>query len=251
MKYGMWTFLVGLLAFAIFTLIDIPFWLVMVTIIPFLIIGLIYGSFLYRFRESLKMETIPNSGYKKRTDALDRESIRIEALGFRKIDQFYLKTIPDSVTYVFKHEREPICFCIYHFGKKFACDYVTRYRNGFFLTTSDAIDSGMTPRPSKALLQIFPDQTYEKLLNEHRAAHAYINRNSINIFDIPETEFRFYFMKCLHEQSEYIRKYPFWPILLLIRTLIQYGRKFCRTVPDQYPSGFADLLLESARPAQH
>lgn len=246
MKNWMWTALAAIMMFAIIVLLKMSFWIFLVIAAPLLTIIFIYGSFLYSFRESLQMEAVPAHGYNTRVNEMERELKLIEALGFRKMDQFYLKMIPDSITYVFKHQKEPFYFCLYHFGQKRGCDVVTRYENEFYLTTSNTVDAGMTPRPKKALLQIFPQKHYETLFLNHEEAHEYISRNGIRTYDIAEGEFRFYFMKSLREQETYIKKSFLWPVNLLIRTITRYGKIYCRLIQEQYPQGFSRINLYHA-----
>jgi hypothetical protein len=244
MRYWMWTAFVAILTFVFIRYTQIPLWMFLVIAAPVLTILLIYASFLYSFRQSLKMEAVPTHGYDARIQALDQAARSVEALGFQKIDQFYLKMIPDSVTYVFKHQHDPCYFCLYHLGQKMTCDVVTRFENEFYLTTSDSVDAGMTPRPKKALLQIFPGQSYQNLFLKHKEAYEYIDQNGIHTFDFAGEEFRYYFMKSLREQEAYIRKTFFWPLMLLIRTVSRHGRIYCRSIRDQYPRGFSSLFLQ-------
>jgi hypothetical protein len=121
----MWTALVAILTFVVMRYTEMPLWMFLIIAVPVLTIMLIYGSFLYSFRQSLKMEAVPTHGYSTRTRALDQTARHLEAIGFQKIDQFYLKMIPDSITYVFKHQHDPCYFCLYHLGQKMTCDVVT------------------------------------------------------------------------------------------------------------------------------
>lgn len=238
MKYGIWSFFVFILTALIIILLKIPLIIFIIFTAPLLLIVLTYTSFLYNFRESLQMEPIPERGYSSRTKELEKDQETIQySLDFRKIDQFYLKTIPNSVTYVFKHKKEPIYFCIYHLGKKMACDFLTRYENDMYLTTSNVIDAGMTPRPDKYFLQIFPGKSYKDLYNEHQKSHLFLNNKGVRTFNMAEGEFRHYFMKSFFEQGAYIRKFFLWPIRLIFRTITQRGRVFCKPIIDQHAQG--------------
>ncbi len=244
MTYWMWSAFVAILTFVIIRYTQIPLWMFLIIAAPVLTIMLIYGSFLYSFRKSLKMEAVPTHGYSARIQALDQAARHVEVLGFQKIDQFYLKMIPDSITYVFKHQHEPCYFCLYHLGQKMTCDVVTRFENEFSLTTSGSVDAGMTSRPKKALLQIFPGKSYQDLFLKHKEASEYIDINGIRTFNFAGEEFRCYFMTSLREQETFIRKTFFWPLMLLIGTISRHGRIYCRSIRDQYPRGFSSLYLQ-------
>ena len=241
----MWIVLVAALSVACIELLAIPMWVFVVIAAPTLIIILIYASFLYNSRESLQLEAIPRFGYSARLSDLERESKRIEFMGFRKTDMFYLKTIPDSITYVFKHEKEPCYFCLYHFGQKYVCDFITHFEGEFSLTTANTVDAGLVSKPVRAFLQIYPRESYDTIFSQHMESLEYISRDGIHPFDIPEGEFRFYFMKNLREQAAYIRKLPFWPLTLLINVLARHGKIYCRSIREQYPQGVMHLLSGS------
>jgi hypothetical protein len=219
------------------TLLKISFFLFIVVLCPILIFILILGSTLYNFRESLKIEPIPQRGYRSRIRDLNGDLPVLETLEFEKIDEFYLKTIPNIITYVFKHKNDPIYLCQYHLGQKMASDYITRYRDEITLTTANTVDAGMTPRPDKNLLQIFPGRSFGDLLLEHQKSHQFLTENFTKAYDIPESEFRHYFMKSFHEQGAYMRKPLLWPFVLLVRTVTKYGKIYCKSVIDQLSDG--------------
>jgi len=67
MRYWIWTAFVAILTFVFIRYTQIPLWIFLVIAAPLLTILLIYGSFLYSFRQSLKMEDVPSRGYSVRT----------------------------------------------------------------------------------------------------------------------------------------------------------------------------------------
>lgn len=241
MKYWMWSAFVFALTVAVMLVFKLSLITFLVIGVPILVVLLIYGFFVYSFRDSLQPEPVPSTGYNSRLAQMDRNIESLGAHGFRKIDQFYLKMIPDSVTYAFKHSKEPIYFCLYHFGKKMACDVVTLFDNRFTLTTSNTIDSGMTPRPAKNLLQIFPGSSYYELILQHEKSHRFLIDKGLRIFEINENEFRYHFMKSIREQAAYIRRINFWPVILLVNTVSQHGKIYCKSIIDQYTAGSINI----------
>ncbi len=242
MKLGLWGFLVCVISFSLVFFLKVPFWIFMIIVIPLLVIILTSVAATYNFRESLRPQPIPQRGYGSRIQELDRDADTLQALGFRRFDQFYLKAIPDSITYAFKHESEPTYFCVYHLGKKTTCDYFTRYDNDYALTTSNVIDAGMSPRPPKKLLQIFPERSYRELHFQHQRSHEYLVQQGLRTHDLSETEFRHYFMKSFHEAGDYMTRSIMWPVILVVRVIGQFGRKYCKSIIDQIGDGTTQLF---------
>jgi len=240
MRNWMWSAFVFIITFAIVFLFDLPMIFVYLIIIPALIFIFIQGSFIYSFRESLKPVDIPGTGYDSRIKETEKRMKDLPA-GFKLTDRFYLKAIPDSVTYIFFHDSEPVISCIYNFGTKVAADFVTLYSDGFTLTTNDTLDGGMAPRPEKNFIQLFPDQSYEKLYDKHMESHIFLIEKGLKYVSIHTGEFRHHFMREYRAQGEFIRKIPFWPIKLLIRTVTKYGRKYALPLKNQVERGITKI----------
>lgn len=236
MKIWVWTLFVMVVSGGLLWYLNLPFVVSIFIIVPILIYLLIYGSFMYSFRESLKPDLIPAHGYENRIRETEN-SLKQLPKGFGEIDRFYLKTIPDSTTVAFLHENEPILFCVYHFGKKMGCDVVTVYENDYALTTNNSLDGGMAPRRDKDLLQIFPDAGYEQLYQKHMQAHIFLIEQGLRPYYIQPGDFRRRFMQDYRAQGDYIRTFFLWPAILLIRTVMQYGRRYCFSIQEQFRKG--------------
>jgi hypothetical protein len=241
MKTWVWSALVFIVTLIIALIFNIPFWLFILIVIPLLIIAFTYGSFNYSFRSTLKAVNIPSKGYSSRIKELDIDAKKVDNLGFEKWDDFYLKMIPDSIVYVFKNKEEPVYLCLYNFGSKKTCDLFTRYENDYTLTTCNTVDGGMTPRSQKSLLQIVTNVSYENLFEIHKKAHEFLKNKGLRKFDIAKQEFRQYFLKSIHEYAQFVRKYPFWPVLLIFWTVIKRGRVYCKKIETQYNNGTVQL----------
>lgn len=241
MKNWVWSVFVFVITFGIIFFVELSFFSTFLILIPALIIAFIYGSFVYSFRDSLKPEEIPATGYGGRVTETENK-LRELPLGFKKIDRFYLKAVPDSITYAFLNENEPVIGCLYHFGKKMGADFVTLYNDGYSLTTNNSFDGGMAPRYKKAFIQLFPEYDYEKLYGKHMESHIFLIEKGLRPVYIQGSEFRFYFMKEFKAQGEFIRKIPFWPVILLFRTISQYGKKYNLSIKKQYEKGMIKIF---------
>ena len=241
MKSWVLSLITFLVCFAVVIFTDIPLWVFLIIFAPLLLVAATYLTVSYSFRESLETEPIPQSGYQSRVEALIDELPQLRKLGFKHVDQFYLKIIPDTVVFVFRHTTEPVYFCLYHLGSKKAMDIVSRYGNEFSITTNDKVDAGMVPRPAKSLLQIFPGVDYKTLFGNHMTAHYFLIGNGLRVHDLPVEEFRHYFMNCFYDQAKHIKSYFLWPVLLIFRTLARRGRQYCRSILEQYREGSIKL----------
>ena len=236
MKNWVWSVFVFIITFGILFFFELSFFSTFIILVPALVIIFIYGSFIYSFRDSLTPEEIPATGYRERINETEKK-LRELPLGFKKIDRFYLKAVPDSITYAFLDENEPVISCLYHFGKKMGTDFVTFYNDGYSLTTNDSIDGGMAPRYERAFIQLFPENDYENLYRKHMESHIFLIEKGLRPLYIHRSEFRFYFMKEFKAQGEFIRKIPFWPVILLYRTITRYGKKYNLSIKRQYERG--------------
>src|SRR6185369_13909319 len=69
---------------------------------------------LFNSRATQKLWPIPERGYGRRREELERDESVIFNMGFVKSDEFYLKTISDVVVYAYRHRSEPIDLFLYH-----------------------------------------------------------------------------------------------------------------------------------------
>jgi hypothetical protein len=185
-------------------------------------------------RGSVKPEPIPQTGFANRITLMDSIAPQIVRLGFRETDRFYMKMIPDSVVYVFKHNSEPVYFCLYHLGTKIACDFMTRYGYDVTLTTNNVPDAGVMPRPPKAILQIFPGITYEQLYLKHISAHQFLLQNGITAHDFPPGEFRAIFVESIRMQWLYLKKRLLWPLTTIFKAITKIGIGYRKPIMDQW-----------------
>jgi len=236
MKLGILTTLTALISFAIIYFFKIELWAFLLFFTPiYLIIVTVFTAW-YNMRGAIKPQSIPPFGFANRIAQMDSIVPQIVRLGFRETDRFYMEMIPDSVVYVFKHNSEPVYFCLYHLGTKMACDFVTRYGYDVTLTTNNVPDAGVMPRPPKALLQIFPGTTYEQLYSNHISAHRFLLQNGITAHDFPPGEFHAYFIGAIRKQWLYLKKHPLWPLTTIFKAVTKIGIGYRKPIMDQWNS---------------
>lgn len=123
----LWMIFVFVVTYTAIALLKVPLWLFLILVAPLIAVGC-------------------------RMEELDKKIPLLEKIGFKKIDAFFLRSIPTSVIYVFMNEADRSYFYLYHLGPKMAWDFIDSYENNISLTTGSAVDGGMTPRPPQALL---------------------------------------------------------------------------------------------------
>ncbi len=242
MKNYIWVIFTGLITFLLMYYLKLDTMTFLIVLVPVLIIMFTYGSFVYSFRDSLKMEAIPSNGYQDRVERLEREKAELNRLGFDKFGEFYLKTIPDSVTYLFKHQTEHVFFLIYHFGPKVGYDFVSHFQSDMTLTTSSTVDGGMTPRPEKNMLQIFENTSYQRSFDKHLQGCKLIQTNGYSFVDLKTEYYPQLILKSLHELAAYVRKIPFWPVLLVFWTITKRGSRYLKTIEEQVREGAIKII---------
>jgi hypothetical protein len=241
MKLGILTILTAVISFAVITFFKLELWAFLLFFVPvYLVIVTVFTAW-YNMRGAIKPESIPPSGFANRISQMDSIVPQIVRLGFREIDRFYLKMIPDSVVYVFKHDSEPVYFCLYHLGTKMACDFVTRYGYDISLTTNNVPDAGVLPRPRKAMLQIFPGITYEQLYSNHISAHQFLLQNGVTTHDFPPAEFRSDFIEAMQKQWLYLKKHPIWPVTTIFKAVTKIGIGYRKPIQNQWKSIIPNL----------
>lgn len=242
MKAWMWSALVFAVVFALITFTSIPWWAMMAVGVPVLLVLLVYVSVVYSFRPGLAPADIPARGYEGRLRDLEAAAAQVEHLDFARTDAFYLRTIPDSVTYVFRHRFLPIYLCAYHLGSKQTCDLISAFEGEITLTSCPSVESGMLPRAPGSLLQVVPAAGYQDLFHAHMEAHIFLREKGAVEKDIPAGQFRARFMKAMRESLAAVRKRPLWPVRMIYWTLTKRGRMYQRPIREQWDLGMIAVL---------
>ena len=239
----MWTIVLSAFMFFINYALQIPFAVFILVVAPLFLVIFTYGSFRYSFRESITPEPVPLKGYDSRISDLEMASADVFGLGFVKKDSFYLKTIPDSVNYVFMHKSEPVYLYIHHFGgTKKSPVYMTFFDGDIELSTISSASGGMIPRPEKKLVQVFEGNSFEELLREHLRAVDFIKGRHIKPWHMPHETLKSNFKKRYREVGEHVRRFLFWPLRLIWWTVTQRGKLHKRSIEEQVSFGMIKWL---------
>lgn len=234
MKIGVLTLITFIISFLAIVLLNLELWAFILIFAPLYLIAMTIFTAWHNMHGAVKPEPIPPKGFDGRIAQMNTITPRILQLGFREIDRFYVKMIPDVVVYAFRHNSEPVYFCLYHLGTKMANDFITRYGYDVSLTTNNITDAGVLPRPAKAMLQIFPRQEYEQVFSNHISAHKFIQSNGFTVHDFSPDEFRPVFMESMLKQWLYLKKHPLWPLTTIFKSVTKIGIGYRKPIQDQW-----------------
>jgi len=200
-------------------------------------IALNYLLFAYNSRAMRVLRPIPERGYDRRREALERDEHVLFNLGFRKLDEFYLKSVSDVVVYAYEHRSEPVILCAYHAGVKSFCDFVTKFEGDVSLLTTTAGTAGAVRRPARRLAQIFKNLDYAQMFEEHRRGVAFLERQGLRASELPATSFRQFFVDSVQEFYDCGRRDRLFLLRFMGGFLTAAGQSYRRPLEQQYPAG--------------
>lgn len=216
---------------AALSFLGFPVWILIVTL-PLLAYVQIYALNRYTFRDSLDYELIPEKGYEKRREGLELTGYNLSELGFVKFDEFYLRLSNDVIAYIYRHQTEPIYFCHYHFGTLEFYDLVTKFDNGFSLTTANSKNAGNIPRPNHRMLQIFEGRSIEELFSSHLEAIRFLEQQGFKPQPLFLGNFRADFLNSFLEVGRQVRGF-FSPPKLIYWMASGVNKTYCKTIQQQ------------------
>lgn len=220
---------------------QIPAVITLAVLIPLDVIALTVFSFLYNFRGNVRPEPVPGRGFDSRRADLDRSIPILESMGFKKIDEFFLKIIPDALVYCFQHSNGTTYVCLYHLGPKQFADAISLYNNEVSLTTGMSPDGGNIPPKDRAILQIFPNASLETLLQRHADGVEFLRGKGYEPISHSPSTFREEFMRAFREVGVRVQKMAFWPVLLIFWVVTSRGQVYLKSVEEQFRAGMIKI----------
>lgn len=211
--------------------------------LPFLLtmavtfLALNYFYFAYNSRAMTALRPIPERGYDGRREVLERGESVLFNLGFRKMDEFYLKSISDVVVYAYEHRSEPVVLCTYHAGLTTFCDFITRFEGDVSLTTTSAGSAGAVRRPARRPAQIFKSLDHAQMFEEHRRGVAFLGRHGLRPAQLPLSSFRQFFVGSVKEFYDCGRRDRLFLLRFMFGFLTAAGQDYRKPLEEQYPAG--------------
>ncbi|HEX6184874.1 MAG TPA: hypothetical protein VFZ44_13395 [Pyrinomonadaceae bacterium] len=202
-----------------------------------------WGVKVFNARAMLRLLPIPKRGYDRRREALERDESQLFNLGFRKTDEFYLKSLSDVVVYVYEHGSEPVRLCVYHTGLKSYCDFITKFDGDVSLTTTVAASAGAVKRPPHRLAQIFTDMDYGAMFESHQSGVAFMMRHSLRPLGLSAVPFREFFEKSIREYNDFSRRERFFLLKFVGGMATASAQRYKKPLEQQYPSGLTPKML--------
>jgi energy-coupling factor transporter transmembrane protein EcfT len=242
MKAWVWQVITMIIMLFVVSILNIPLWAFLLIAAPLLTFGLTYFSFVYSFSPTLEPKEIPAKGYQDRIAQLEAYYPKLYYMQFERIDSFYLKIIPDSIVYVYKHKIEPVFLCQYHLGSKETYVFVTYFENDVSLLTSPSVNTALIPAKPGKFIQVLENHPIEVLFNEHLRGTYYLRQyHNVNPLDIPYYAYRHKFMQDLQEGARHIRDIFAWPVKVVYWTISKRGKVHKRPIDEQLQLGIAQF----------
>lgn len=164
--------------------LGVPIWLVFLAI-PGLAYLHLYAGNKINFRDTLELAEIPHAQNQKRLNELKISQSVLSDFGFRKFDEFYLKTTIDILTFCYTNESQSILVYDSNLEKIQTSSLISKFANGFTLTTSNSEHAGKFPRRKEYVLQVFPKKDFAELVHHHNQALAFLSANGFEQLEIP------------------------------------------------------------------
>lgn len=220
-------------------------WFWFLTLLPAFVLLQINATNRYSFRDSLALEEIPLTGYESRLDVLEQNQALLEESGFIKFDEFYLPISTDVVIYAYRHETEPIYLCDYHIGKFNCTDIITRFNGAVALTTVNAENAGVIPRPPEKLLQNFVRLPLPHLIQQHREAISFVESRGFKTQMPPQYAFRQDFLADYMKCAPLARNF-FFGAKVIYWMAVDRGKEHACSIRQQRQNGGAKILAEKS-----
>jgi hypothetical protein len=213
--------------------LGLPFPLTMVL----MFLALNYSIFAYNSRAMTVLRPIPERGYGRRREVLERDESVLFNLGFRKTDEFYVKSVSDVVVYAYEHRSEPVVLCAYHAGLATFWDFVTRFEGDVSLLTTTSGSAGAVKRPARRPAQILKNLDHAQMLEAHRGGVAFLERQGLRPTSIPPHAFRQFFVTSVNEFYDCRRSRRFFLLRFMFGFLTAAGQEYRKPLEQQYPTG--------------
>jgi hypothetical protein len=222
-------------------LLGLPFWVIIVLVMPALALAQMHAANRYSGRASLEFEPVPETGYQTRLDRLESAEQYLYPLGFQKTDEFYLRMACDVVTFIHQHESEPMYLCDYHFGQMVGVDLITHFENDITLTTSTLRSAGTVPRAPKNLLQIIEHRSPAEVLAYHQNAVNFIRQHGASPVYVPYPTFKDRFMRSIREFFNLSRSL-LWPVKFMYWHFTHRSKIHAKPIQEQYLAGMIRIF---------
>lgn len=227
------SFVAGIIFWQTLVFFGFSFWKILL-MMPLLAYAQMIVANQFSFRDSLEFQPVPETGYEKRLVVLSLNEQLLGNFGFRKTDEFYLRTSNDLVAFVYRHEQYPITFCDYHLGgDKQWSDLITKFDNDYSLTTSNSKYGGVIKRQKGNLLQNFESRHFQELLAQHLEAGKFLCEQDLQIKNLQSQNFRQWFMEGFKKEGKEIRK-PHMPLKIMYGMMTNYKQRYAKPIQQQF-----------------
>lgn len=236
--------ILGIILLIISNLTGWKLWILLIISFPVLFIVFVAISIYKNTSSSVNLEEIPQGKFTDRINELNRRASGIHSLGFRKIDHFLVKIFPEAIVYILKNDEKHCIACLYNIQTMKAVDFITSFKGNYSITTSSILEAAKFPLDEKSMMQGFPKQSVQNIFEAHIRAVDFVVEKRLEIFDMPDEEFRDKFKESLINARKRLRSYKYWPLLILYRSFVNDSKSYAKPIEEQYKEGRYKFLGE-------
>lgn len=212
-----------------------------------LVLALPIGTVIAVYRSILALEEahrhpcpMPYPGLETAASSLDAYESEWRELGYTPVTTFAILGQVPAVIRLYAHKTEPRFGGQYVTNGVVSADVLSRFEDGWDLTTGNSRNAGGFPRRVKDLMQLFPGASVSDLDRSHRDAEKFLASLGLRerrVQDLPST-----FMESTLGQMEFWRSHFLWPARAIAWATIKPGVHRIRVpIREQYEAGWLAL----------
>lgn len=165
------------------------------------------------------------------------EANKFRFLGFYQIGE--------TLVTAWQHAVRPTLFCQYQTKGRTACDFVTAFAGGMWLTTTNAPDGQQLPRPSGKYSQTYPHLHMDDLYQRHTDMEVYLNEQGARFGQIAQS-LEDIMNQGMLEQVGYVQSLSLWPMRAIWWYFVRQYQRSGLSIMDQRHLGWILLPNDAA-----
>ncbi len=202
--------------------------LILVAVIAGAVAAMLYAS-VHRLNH-VKVEPCPADELDGQTPPPGKTSIWADANKFRFLGNYELAGT--NIT-AWQHTAKPALFCEYTTRGKTTGDFVTAFADGIWLTTSNAPDSQLFPKPPGKYAQTYPGLDLADLWQRHTDMETYLTQYGARPSQISQP-LEDIMNQAMLEQLGHVQLLSLWPVRAVWWYFVRQHQRAGLSIMDQH-----------------